>query len=89
MTRRVDECRFTSAFFHHPDELAVEISEAGLHHEATFAVEGSAWLLENFDAHWNDPARGERLLTALRALEKEASPLGASAHLLAVARKAP
>jgi len=80
---------FTTAFFHHPDELAAEIREAGLRHEATFAVEGPAWLLQDFDAHWNDPSRRERLLTALRALEAEPSLLGASAHLLAVARKTP
>jgi len=78
---------FTTAFFHHPNELAGEIREAGLQHEATLAVEGPAWLLQDFDAHWNDPARRARLLTALRALEAEPSLLGASAHLLAVARK--
>lgn len=80
---------FTTAFFHHPDELAAEIREAGLQHETTLAVEGPAWLLQNLDAHWNDPARRERLMTALRALETEPSLLGASAHLLAVARKTP
>lgn len=80
---------FTTAFFHHPDELAAEVQEADLQHEATLAIEGPAWLLQNFDAHWNDPLRRERLLKALRALEKEPSLLGASAHLLTVARKTP
>jgi ubiquinone/menaquinone biosynthesis C-methylase UbiE len=78
---------FTTAFFHRPDELKAEVEEAGLRHEATLAVEGPAWLLQNFDAHWNDLARRERLLEALRALEKEPAVLGASAHLLAMARK--
>jgi len=78
---------FTTAFFHHPEELAAEVQEAGLQHQATLAVEGPGWLLQNFDAHWNDAARRERLLKALRALECEPSVLGASAHLLAVARK--
>jgi len=82
---------FTTAFFHHPEELAAEVLEAGLRHEATLAVEGPAWLLQNFDAHWNDAARpsADGLLKALRALESEPSVLGASAHLLAVARKPP
>ena len=80
---------FTTAFFHHPEELAAEMREAGLRHESTMAVEGPGWLLQDFQAHWNDAARRERLLKAIRAVEGEPSLLGASAHLLAVARKTP
>ncbi len=78
---------FTTGFFHHPEELATEIREAGLEHEVTLAIEGPAWLLQNFDAHWSDAARRERLLGAIRSLEREPSLLGISAHLFAVARK--
>lgn len=53
----------------------------------TLAIEGPAWLLQNFDAHWNDTGRRERLLGAIRSVEREPSVLGISAHLLAVARK--
>ncbi len=77
---------FTTAFFHYPDELAAEIREAGLEHEATLAIEGPGWLLQNFDAHWNDADRRERLLGAIRSLEREPSVMGISAHLLAIAR---
>jgi hypothetical protein len=51
------------------------------------AVEGPAWLLQDFDAHWDDPGRRERLLDIVRRTEAEPSLLGVSAHLLAVARK--
>jgi SAM-dependent methyltransferase len=78
---------FTTAFFHHPEELAAEIREAGLRHEKTLAVEGPGWLLQNFAEHWEDAGRRERLLEAVRSLEAEPSVLGISAHLLAVARK--
>ena len=78
---------FTTAFFHQPEELGAEIEEAGLHHEKTLPVEGPGWLLQNFQHHWNDPGRRERLLGAIRLLEDEPSILGASAHLLAVARR--
>lgn len=78
---------FTTAFFHHPEELAAEIREAGLRHEKTLAVEGPGWLLQNFAEHWEDAGRRERLLQAVRSLEEEPSVLGVSAHLLAVARK--
>lgn len=78
---------FTTAYLHHPDELAGEIEDAGLHHVATLPVEGVGWLLQNFDDHWQDAGRRERLLDAVRWLEAEPSLLGASAHLLGIARK--
>ncbi len=80
---------FTTGFFHHPEELAAEIKEAGLEHKATLAIEGPGWLLQNFDAHWNDASRRERLLGAIRSLEREPSVVGISAHLLAIARNPP
>lgn len=78
---------FTTAFFHHPEELKAEVEDAGLRHEATLAVDGPGWLLQDFEEHWRDEGRRERLLSAVRAVEAEASLLGASAHMIAVARK--
>jgi ubiquinone/menaquinone biosynthesis C-methylase UbiE len=78
---------FTTAFFHHPDELRQEVEEAGLTGVQVLAVEGPAWLLQDFDAHWDHPGRRQRLLDIVRRTEAEPSLLGASAHLLAVARK--
>ena len=37
--------------------------------------------------HLDDPARRERVLRAIRRVETEPSLLGASSHLLAVARR--
>jgi ubiquinone/menaquinone biosynthesis C-methylase UbiE len=78
---------FTTAFFHYPDELRQEVADAGLADLQVLAVEGPAWLLQNFDAYWDDPGRRERLLDVVRRTEAEPSLLGASAHLLAVGRK--
>ena len=77
---------FTTAFFHHPDELGSEIAEAGFEHLTTLAVEGPMWLLSNFDEIWNDAPRRERLLGDLKHVESEPSMMGVSAHLLAIAR---
>jgi len=77
---------FTTAYFHQPEELAEECVEAGLLHEATFAVEGVAWLLPDLDAWLADDRRRRALLDALAAVEAEPTLLGASAHLLALAR---
>jgi hypothetical protein len=78
---------FTTAFLHHPTELADELKAAGFRCDAMLAVEGPAWLLQNFDAHWSNPMRRDRLLAALRRIEADPTLLGASAHFLAIGRK--
>jgi ubiquinone/menaquinone biosynthesis C-methylase UbiE len=78
---------FTTAYFHHPEEIGRECEAAGLVHEATLAIEGAAWFLTDLDARLADARRRAILLGALAALESERSLLGVSAHLLSVARK--
>lgn len=78
---------FTTAFFHHPEELKREVEEAGLRHESTLAIDGPGWLLQDFEEQWSDDGRRARLLEAIRSIESEPSLLGASAHIMAVARK--
>ena len=78
---------FTTAYFHRPEDLAAECSEAGLAHQVTLAVEGAAWLLSDLDTRLADAGRRAALLGALDALESEPALLGVSAHLLAVARR--
>jgi SAM-dependent methyltransferase len=78
---------FTTAFFHHPEELRSEVRDSGLGLEDLVGVEGPAWLVRDVDALWTDPQRRERLLEAARVVEREPALLGLSAHLLAVARR--
>jgi ubiquinone/menaquinone biosynthesis C-methylase UbiE len=82
-----DPAYFTTAYFHRPEELAAECAAVDLAHEATLAVEGPAWLLPDLDARLADERRRTVLLAALAALESEPTLIGASAHLLAVARR--
>ena len=82
-----DPAYFTTAYFHRPEDLSAECSASGLAHEATFALEGAAWLLPDLDARLGDERRRDVLLTALAALEAEPALLGVSAHLLVVARR--
>jgi len=79
---------FTTAFFHHPAELAEEVAASGLALVDLFAIEGAAATLPDFARRWADPASRERLLSLLRAVENEPTLLGVSPHLLAVARRA-
>lgn len=77
---------FTTAFFHHPDELRQEMIEVGLTLENLLAVEGVAILLQDLQEQWNDPVCRERILEAARWLEAEPAVLGATSHLIAVGR---
>ena len=77
---------FTSTFFHHPDEIAPEIEEADLILEKLLPVESLGGLLSDLDETWKDSERRERLLRFIRAVEDEPSLLGASAHIIAVAK---
>jgi ubiquinone/menaquinone biosynthesis C-methylase UbiE len=77
---------FTDAVFHRPDELAAELSEAGLELVDVLPIEGPGWLARDFDRPWNNSGQRERLLAALRKVEHEPSLIGASSHLLAIGR---
>lgn len=78
---------FTSAFFHHPDDMKSEIVESGLTLEHLLPVEGVGGLIPHFEEYWADQKRRENLLKFLRLVETDPSLLGVSAHLLAVAKK--
>ncbi|HSB60293.1 MAG TPA: class I SAM-dependent methyltransferase, partial [Vicinamibacteria bacterium] len=78
---------FTTAFFHRPEELGAEAQAAGFVLEGVFAVEGPGALLPGFGPRWSDPRHRETLLRFLRLVEREPALLGASPHLLAIARK--
>jgi SAM-dependent methyltransferase len=72
---------FATAYFHHPDEVAGEVTDAGLTHERTVLVEGPLWMLAG-------PLPDEAtILDRLRPVEEEPSLLGSSSHLLAIARR--
>ncbi len=79
---------FTTAFFHHPKELQSEVEESGFLYERTLPVEGPLWLSHDVVTNFSDQKRREQFLALARRLEEEPSLLGASAHLLVVARKA-
>ncbi len=78
---------FTTAFFHHPDELREEITAADLHVVELVGVEGLAGWLSSLDARWPDESDRAVIVDAARLVESEPALAGLSAHLLAVARR--
>ena len=79
---------FTTAFFHHPEELRAEVEKSGFLYERTLPVEGPLWLSKDVITKFSDQKQREQFLKLARLLERKPSLLGASAHLLVVARKA-
>ena len=79
--RRVE--LFTTAYFHRPDELRAEVEEAGFTVDGLFGVEGPGWSRPDGQV---DEEVFETLLRMARAVEQEAAIIGASAHVLAIAR---
>jgi hypothetical protein len=78
---------FTTAFFHHPEELAAEVAEVGFQLENTVAIEGPAALLQDLDERWDDRDQRAQVLNTLRWLEDEPSILGITGHLMTIGRK--
>jgi SAM-dependent methyltransferase len=77
---------FTTAYLHRPEEIRPEIEDAGLRFEALLAIEGPGWMNEALDSWLDDEDARDRLLAVVRRVEAEPSLMGASPHLIAVAR---
>lgn len=75
---------FTTAYFHHPEELRHEVIEVGFRVEALVGIEGPGWVLPDLDSWLEDSPRRSRLLDAIRRVETEPSLLGATAHIFVV-----
>jgi ubiquinone/menaquinone biosynthesis C-methylase UbiE len=80
-------CHFTTAFFHHPEELKEEILQAGFRLEKIFPIESFGGLLPDFCGLWEDQKSRDRLLEFICRIEDDPSLVGMTNHLLAVARK--
>jgi SAM-dependent methyltransferase len=84
-TERLDY--FTTAYFHRPEELGAEVSNAGLMVDGVYGLEGPGWILTDLSDRLADPRSRADLLWIARLLESEPSMLGVSAQLLVVARR--
>jgi SAM-dependent methyltransferase len=78
---------FTTTFFHHPDELRLELQTAGFQVEKLVGIEGPAWFMSSLQDHWTVPGKRQLLLELLRTVEEDPYILGASAHPMGIARK--
>ena len=79
---------FTTAFFHHPQELIDEIKGAGFRFEALLAVEGPVMIMKDFAEQWCKPELRKRLLRITRLTEAEPTLWGVSPHIMGIGKKA-
>lgn len=77
---------FTTAFFHHPDELTAELGDGGLTDVRLYAVESVVGAMPHLAGDWRDPERRSAILDLVRRVEQEPSLLGIGPHLLAIGR---
>jgi ubiquinone/menaquinone biosynthesis C-methylase UbiE len=88
-----DPSRFTTAYFHRPEELVVEMQQAGFHGVDLLPVEGPCWLANGsqlkFGESWSKPDRREKLLALARTVEPDSMALAASPHILGIGRVSP
>jgi hypothetical protein len=77
---------FTTAYFHLPSELSEEVAAAGFESAQLLDIEGPGFMVPDFEVRWADRARRQAMLEAARLVETEPTVMGASSHLMAVAR---
>ena len=87
VNRTHDPRWFTTAYFHHPDEVLPELRDGGFDTGELYAIEGVGTVAPNLDEWLDDPRLREILLRTIRTLETEPSLLGCSSHLLGVGHK--
>jgi SAM-dependent methyltransferase len=78
---------FTTAYFHHPEELRGEAEQAGLEVIEIVGVEGMAGWHAHLGPRFDTAEGRETILSSARATETEPALLGLSAHLIMVAGK--
>jgi hypothetical protein len=78
---------FTTAFYHHPNELRSEATEAGWNVRAVLGVEGFAGVMPHLEEHWDDPTSRALIVEAAQTIEAEPSLLGLGPHIMLVGER--
>jgi SAM-dependent methyltransferase len=74
---------FTTAFFHHPDEFKNELIEGGFFMPTLCAIEGPVWSLPELET----AEQRNSVMAIMRTLESEPTLIGASAHIMGIAKR--
>jgi hypothetical protein len=80
-----DPAYFTTSYFHRPEELADEVTDAGLELRQIVAASGSVKLFPGLPQLLDTSEGRDQVLSVLRLLEAEPSLLGMSQNFVAIA----
>lgn len=78
---------FSFAYLHHPNELKEEIQKNEFENVVIRAIEGPVWDKRTIETLVQDEEEWKKVFMFLEQIETEETILGASAHIMAVARK--
>jgi len=78
---------FTTCYFHRPEEITGEVTDAGLTLVDLLPVEGMAHWIPDVADRLADPDKRALLLELIERTEREPAIVGATAHLLVIARR--
>jgi SAM-dependent methyltransferase len=81
-----DPASFTTSYFHRPEELTAEITDAGLEVREFLAVSGSVKLLPGLSERLDRSEDRDYVLSVLRLVEAEPSLIGSSQNFVAIAQ---
>jgi ubiquinone/menaquinone biosynthesis C-methylase UbiE len=75
------------SYFHLPELLGKELSEAGFKNNDIRGVIGPLWLIQDIDEKWKQKEKRETIMGIVRLLEKEQSIMGLSTHIVSISNK--
>lgn len=76
----------TQAFFHRPSALMTEFKAAGFNPMAILAVEGMAWMDQQYFQSWSSPDKKKRLMDLIKLTEADQELLCFSPHMMLAAQ---
>lgn len=76
---------FTTAYFHHPDEIVSEAASAGVEVGHVIGIEGMAGYANGLHERLVDAEDRKVLLDLLRGIEQDRTIIGLSNHIMAIA----
>ena len=78
---------FTTAYFHHPDEIIGEMEAAGLAVEKILSIESFAGCIPDINVKIQNPEYRKILLSAISQVQEEKSLLGIGPHIMGIGHK--
>lgn len=78
---------FTDAYFHLPNEVSEELSEAGFQFVNLIAVTSFGHLIPDVNTKLMDEAFQKKLLSTIRLVEESPSIMGISSHIIGIGKK--